>query len=137
MFNSVQYVRDICEKENIPISRLEKDCHFSNGYLNPKKMTKISYDRAVVIAEYLNIPVENILNGPASNKTQVMDLFMGKSSRPLTPMEAQIGAQAQKRQPARTGELSEDKRAVYDFIDALSDEQVKRLLQIARAAFEK
>ena len=98
MFNSVQYVRDICEKENIPISRLEKDCHFSNGYLNPKKMTKISYDRAVVIAEYLNIPVENILNGPASNKTPVMDLFTGKS-RPLTPLESAIIEQKQKNSP--------------------------------------
>ena len=98
MFNSVQYVRDICEKENIPISRLEKDCHFSNGYLNPKKMTKISYDRAVVIAEYLNIPVENILNGPASNKTPVMELLTGKS-RPLTPLESAIIEQKQKNSP--------------------------------------
>ena len=40
-------------------------------------------------------------------------------------------------QPADSGELSEAKKAMYEFVDSLSDNQVKRLLQIARAAFEK
>lgn len=43
----------------------------------------------------------------------------------------------QKEQPLVTKELSEAKRAMYEFVDGLSDEQVHRLLQIARAAFEK
>lgn len=68
MFNSVQYVRDICKERNIAISQLEKECGFSNGYLNPKKMAKISYDRAVLIADYLKIPVSDILDGPQSKK---------------------------------------------------------------------
>lgn len=63
MFNSVQYVREICQQRKIPISQLEKECGFSNGYLNPKKMTKIPYDRALSIAEYLSIPVESIMTG--------------------------------------------------------------------------
>lgn len=40
VFNSVEYVRDICSKRNIPISQLEKDCGFANGYMNPKKLKK-------------------------------------------------------------------------------------------------
>ena len=68
MFNSVQYVRDICKARNIAISQLEKECGFSNGYLNPKKMTKISYDRAILIADYLSIPVSDILDGPETKK---------------------------------------------------------------------
>lgn len=63
MFNSVQYVRDVCQQRRIPISALEKACGFSNGYLNPKKMTRISYDRAVLIGKYLGIPVTKILTG--------------------------------------------------------------------------
>jgi transcriptional regulator with XRE-family HTH domain len=43
----------------------------------------------------------------------------------------------EKKQPARTGELSEAKQAMYDFIDTLSDEQVRRLLQIAHAALDR
>lgn len=68
MFNSVQYVRDLCKKRKIAISQLEKDCGFANGYLNPKKISKIAYDRAIVIADYLNIPVDEILHGPDAKK---------------------------------------------------------------------
>lgn len=70
MFNSVQYVRDICKQQKIPIARLEKECHFANGYLNPKKMTKIPYDRARIIADYLKIPVEAILTGEEKAPTE-------------------------------------------------------------------
>lgn len=72
MFNSVQYVRDICLQRKIPISQLEKDCGFSNGYLNPKKMSKIPYDRAQTIAAYLGISVDCILTGIEDKKTPVL-----------------------------------------------------------------
>ena len=68
MFNSVQYVRDICQQRKIPISQLEKECGFSNGYLNPKKMSKIPYDRAQTIAAYLGISVDTILTGEENEK---------------------------------------------------------------------
>ena len=63
MFNSVQFVREICQQRKIPISQLEKECGFSNGYLNPKKMAKLPYDRAQSIAEYLGVSVTTILTG--------------------------------------------------------------------------
>ena len=68
MFNSVQMVRDLCKTRNIPIAKLEKDCGFSNGYLNPKKMAKIPYDRAVLIAEYLGVSADLILTGEENKK---------------------------------------------------------------------
>lgn len=40
-------------------------------------------------------------------------------------------------QPTETDGLSVAKKAMYDFIDSLSEEQIQRLLQIAKAAFEK
>ena len=73
MFNSVQYVRDICKERKLAISQLERDCGFANGYLNPKKISKISYDRAKVIADYLEISVEAILNGPENQKTPLIN----------------------------------------------------------------
>ena len=79
MFNSVQFVRDICQQRKIPISQLEKECGFSNGYLNPKKMIKLPYDRAQVIADYLGISVDLILTGkekaPAesSKRSDILD----------------------------------------------------------------
>lgn len=68
MINSVQLVRDLCKERNIPIAKLEKDCGFSNGYLNPKKMTKIPYDRAVIIADYLGVSADLILTGEENKK---------------------------------------------------------------------
>lgn len=73
MFNSVQYVRDICKERKIAIRQLEQDCGFANGYLNPKKISKISYDRAIVIAEYLGINADEILNGPGNKKTPLVN----------------------------------------------------------------
>lgn len=61
MLSGVEYVRDICKKRKIAISVLEKECGFANGYLNPKKVTKIPYDRAVLIANYLDVNINNIL----------------------------------------------------------------------------
>lgn len=63
MFNGVEYVRKVCKDRKIPISTLEKECGFANGYLNPKKQSKIPYDRAIKIAEYLNLDVNYLMTG--------------------------------------------------------------------------
>lgn len=79
MFDSVQFVREICEERNIPISTLERECGFSNGYLNPKKLKKLPYDRAAAIGEYLGISAERILTGteqknaPAPSRRDILD----------------------------------------------------------------
>ena len=72
MFNGVLYVRDLCDKKGIAISQLEKDCGFSNGYLNPKKLKRIPYERAVLIADYLQISVDEIYHGPENEKTPTL-----------------------------------------------------------------
>lgn len=61
MTTSVEYVREECKKRNVAIAQLEKDLGFSNGYLNPKKLHKIPYDRARMIAGYLGINLNRIL----------------------------------------------------------------------------
>lgn len=61
MLSGVEFVRQKCSEKGIAVSALEKDCGFSNGYLNPKKLKKIPYDRAVIISEYLSVPIEPIL----------------------------------------------------------------------------
>lgn len=78
MFNSVQLVRDLCRERGIPVSRLERLCGFSNGYLNPRKLTRLPYDRAQTVAAELGVPVELILtgeknDGPAPGSRAVTD----------------------------------------------------------------
>lgn len=63
MFNAVEYVRDVCHQRGISISTLEKELGFANGYLNPKKLSKLSYERAVKISNYLGISLEYLLTG--------------------------------------------------------------------------
>lgn len=71
MFNGVEYVRNVCKEKGISISSLEKRCGFANGYLNPKKLNKLPYDRAVLIAEILNISVDYLLTGEEKESNPV------------------------------------------------------------------
>ena len=45
--------------------------------------------------------------------------------------------ETKKEQPIATDELSSEKQKMYDIIDNLSAEQIRRLIQIAYAAFDK
>ncbi len=73
MFNSVEYVRSICRQRGIAVSALERACGFSNGYLNPKKLTKLPYDRVVVIGDYLGVHPDLILTGEAPKNEPAAD----------------------------------------------------------------
>lgn len=60
MLYGIEYIRDECKKKKIALYILEKDCGFANGYLNPKRLNKIPYDRALKIAGYLNVDINRI-----------------------------------------------------------------------------
>ena len=51
----VERVRAICKAKGIPVSQLEKDLGYANGYLNPKKAETIRKDRIAEIAQYLGV----------------------------------------------------------------------------------
>lgn len=59
--NSVELVKEICKKRGIPISKLERDCDFANGYIRRLKEGKFPSDRLQKIASYLNVSVEYLL----------------------------------------------------------------------------
>ena len=61
METTVELIRYICKKRGIPVSKLEADCGFSNGYLNPKKIKTVPSDRLAVISNYLGITVDYLL----------------------------------------------------------------------------
>ena len=60
--NHIERVREICKAKGIPVSRLEQDLGFGNGYLNPKKAQSISYARLSKIAAYLDMTVDEMLD---------------------------------------------------------------------------
>lgn len=71
--DSVELVKKICKERKIPISKLERDCGFSNGYIRKLKEGKFPSDRLQIIAEYLNLPVEYLMTGEIAEQHYYID----------------------------------------------------------------
>lgn len=54
--NSVEKVKVLCKERKIPISRLEKELGYANGYIGQLRKGTFPNDRLVEIANYLNVP---------------------------------------------------------------------------------
>lgn len=61
--NSVERVKSICKEKKIPISRLEKDLGYSNGYIGQLRKGTFPSDRLVEIANYLSVSVNYLMTG--------------------------------------------------------------------------
>ena len=55
--NTVEKIKQVCKSRNIPISKLEKDLGFANGYIGQLKKGSVPFDRLIVIAAYLDMNV--------------------------------------------------------------------------------
>ena len=60
--NSVEKVKAICKERKIPISRLERELGYGNGYIGQLRKGTFPSDRLVEIANYLGVPVKEILD---------------------------------------------------------------------------
>ena len=67
--NSVERVKKLCKERKIPISRLEKDLGFANGYIGQLRKGTFPDDRLLKIAEYLNVSTSYIMG--TDTKTQI------------------------------------------------------------------
>lgn len=65
--DSVELVKRICAERKIPISKLEKDCNFSNGYIRKLKEGKFPSDRLLTISKYLNLSIPYLMTGEESS----------------------------------------------------------------------
>lgn len=61
--NSVELIKKICKEHKIPISRLERDLGYGNGYIGQLRKGSLPSDRAVEIANYLKIDLQYLLSG--------------------------------------------------------------------------
>lgn len=61
--NSVERVKHLCKEKKIPISKLEKDLGFSNGYIGQLRKGVFPSDRLSMIAEYLDVTIEYLMTG--------------------------------------------------------------------------
>ncbi len=61
--NAVERIKTICKERKIPISKLEKDCGFSNGYIGQLRKGTMQNDRMMIVSEYLGISIEELTTG--------------------------------------------------------------------------
>lgn len=66
--DTVERIISICKNRKIPISRLERDCGFANGYIRKLKEGKMPADRLFIVAEYFNVSPEFLLTGQNPEK---------------------------------------------------------------------
>ena len=65
--NVVERILAICKEKHIPISRLERDCGFSNAYFAGLKKGDLPTDRLQIVSDYLGISVEYLMTGKQEN----------------------------------------------------------------------
>ena len=65
--NSVDRVKKICKDRKIPISKLERELGFSNGYISQLRKGVFPADRLVLIADYLQVSADFLITGVDSD----------------------------------------------------------------------
>lgn len=78
--NSVSRIYKICKERKIPISRLERDCGFSNGYIRGLRRGVLPNDRAQIIADYLGISLY-YLNTGKNEEDAIIERSMNMDER--------------------------------------------------------
>lgn len=59
--NAVELVKEICKERKISIAKLERDCDFSNGYINKMRKEHFPVDKAQRISKYLGIDINALI----------------------------------------------------------------------------
>ena len=65
---SVEKIRELCKQRGIAVSKLERDCGFSNGYIRGLRHGQLPIDKVARVAEYLNVPVSIFYDAPDEPK---------------------------------------------------------------------
>lgn len=93
-FDSVQFVKELCQKKHIKIATLEKQCGFSNGYL--RNLKKFPADRLQIIADYLEVSYDYLLNGTENindsfNSVELVKNICVERKIPISKLEKECG----------------------------------------------
>ena len=103
--NSVEKVKALCKERKIPISRLEKELGYANGYIGQLRKGTFPNDRLVEIANYLNVPTAYLTGEEQNNKPATLE----------------------------GSELTDAQREVLDYIKGKDEEDLKAFLAAFKA----
>lgn len=79
--NSVERVRELCKERKIPVSRLEKELGYANGYISQLRKGVFPADRLLEIANYFSVSVDFLMTG----ETEKPPTLEGERGVELTP----------------------------------------------------
>lgn len=68
--NTVERIKSICKERKIPISTLEKECKFSNGYIGQLRKGTMPDDKLIRVATYLSLSMQYLSTGKEDNVPQ-------------------------------------------------------------------
>ena len=88
--NCVERVRAICSDRKIPISRLERDLGFSNGYIAQLRKGVFPADRLAMIAEYFGVTTDFLLTGEEKKAPDLTEKDRRDIERRLSAMIADL-----------------------------------------------
>lgn len=132
--DSVELVKKICKERKIPISKLERDCDFANGYIRKLKEGKFPSDRLKIIADYLDLPVEYLMTGeipdPAAAPAEEMERFIEQKAREL--VEEHYYFNDETREIVEQLFSNPELRILFDASRKLRPEDLKFLIDMAK-----
>lgn len=111
--DAVDRIRELCLSRGISISRLERECGFSNGYIRGMKDGKMSAERLKKTADYLHVPYDYLLTG---------DLPIEYGGYYTDPETADMAQQIYE---------NKDLRLLFDVAKDVTPEQLKLLHDLA------
>lgn len=69
--NSVERTKQICKERKIPISKLERDLGYSNGYIGQLRKGVFPADRLAEIANYLSVSATYLMTGEEKKESEL------------------------------------------------------------------
>lgn len=66
--DTVERIKAICKERGIAISRLERECGFSNGYIRGLREGQMPSNRLFKVAEYLELSPDYLVTGKETPK---------------------------------------------------------------------
>lgn len=112
--NTVERVKMICKERRIPISRLERECGFANGYISQLKKGSIPDDRLQIIADYFEMDIKELLG---------------------VQTEAQVGGYYIDEEAAQYGQAifeDPDLRALFHVVRGIKREDLKLMIDMGK-----
>lgn len=59
----IQRIKELCRERGISVSKLERDCGFSNSYITNLRAGKMPADRLQKVADYFGVSTKFLLTG--------------------------------------------------------------------------